>query len=388
MNKNWSILKKLVLIWVLVGTLFLLAVATTTFLITSKALEENVQFQVKELAPFLNSALTTPILQKDYATVSSIIKELTESKSIYDLTVLDVNNNVIARSTSTLSTSEPRDENLIKAKVPLQIGDLKLGFVILKLSKEKIIETQNNIFTATIYVGIIAILIFIAIAIVLGRYITNPIVKLANFSKNYNNNDSVLSLGAPNRSDEIGDLYIAYESMLSKIKKQMKEVDQYAFYDPLTKLANRRLVMDRLEQAQHSVAKNKLTYAVLLIDIDRFKSINDSRGHPFGDQILITFAERILSLINHTDTASRLGGDEFVILLSDLDTSPAAALKTVKTVAETLHKKLSEPYHVGNTICSITPSIGVAFYSDKTGSVNDLLKEADLALYEAKKTGL
>ena len=387
MNIYWSISKKLVVIWVLVGTLFLIAIAGSTFFITSKALEENVQFQVKELAPFLNSALTTPLLQKDYATAISIAKELAGSKSIYELVVFDINNNIIARSDSTLSSIKLKDSDLIGAEIPLRAGDLKLGFVKLKLSKEKILETENNILAATIYIGIIAIVIFIFVAILLGRYITNPIVKLAKFSKNYNNYKSIPDLGQSNRSDEIGDLYIAYESMLLKIQKQIKEVDQYAFYDSLTKLANRRLVMDRLEQAHNLSVRNKLSYAVLLIDIDHFKVINDSKGHPFGDQILVTFAERILSVLQNTDTASRLGGDEFLVLISNPKTSPLAAFEAVRLIAEKLHKKLSEPYHIGSTVCSINLSIGITLYSDKSGSVGDLLKEADLALYEAKKTG-
>ena len=387
MNIYWSISKKLAVIWVLVGTLFLLVIASSTFFITSKALEDNVQFQVKELAPFLNSSLTTPLLQKDYATVISIAKELAGSQSIYELVVFDNNNNIITKSTSTLSSIKLKDSDLIGAEIPLRAGDLKLGFVKLKLSKEKILETENNILTAIIYIGIIAIVIFIFVAILLGRYITSPIVKLAKFSKNYNNYKDIPDLGQSNRHDEIGELYSAYKSMLLKIQKQIKEVDQYAFYDPLTKLANRRLVMDRLEQVHNLIARNKLSYAVLLIDIDHFKVINDSKGHPFGDQILITFAERILSVLQITDTASRLGGDEFLVLISNPETSPLAAFEAVRFFAEKLHKKLSEPYHIGGAVCSIAPSIGITLYSDKTGSVGDLLKEADLALYEAKKTG-
>lgn len=526
MIRSWSIFKKLVVIWISIEIIFLVIVAGGSYLISAKTLEENVRFQFTELAPIINSALTTPLLQKDYASVISITKELASSKSIYELVVLDTKNKVIAKSTNEDASNYLVDSDLIKTKIPLQVGDLNLGFLEIKLSKAQIHETQNSILFSTILIGSVAIFIFMIVAYWLGRYITNPIVLLANFTKNYNNN-SILKLEKFNRMDEIGDLYKSYESMLKKIKNQFQEltinqqilmdreelikdaidsipdafalfdqddklilcnqiyiqtftnfnhlqevkgltfrelaklslsikgevipsdfsgnaddwieeriqhhlnpgprknlihfsdgrwfqinerktkaggivgtrtditalkeaqhnIEKYAFYDPLTQLANRRLVLDRLEQARNTIIRNKVLCAVLIIDIDRFKTVNDSKGHGFGDQILITFARRIESILRNSDTAARLGGDEFLILLTDLGTSPPAALKAVKLIVEKLHKKLSDPYDINSEIYNITPSIGVAFYSDTTASVNDLLKEADLALYEAKKTG-
>jgi diguanylate cyclase (GGDEF)-like protein len=174
---------------------------------------------------------------------------------------------------------------------------------------------------------------------------------------------------------------------VTSIKEAQNNIEKYAFYDSLTNLANRRLMLEKLEFARKAVVNNRGMCSVLIIDIDHFKMVNDTRGHDFGDKVLIAFAERMVKTIRKTDVASRLGGDEFLVLLNDLSASYPSALKEVHAIVDHLHKKLSEPYIIDNKSYSITPSIGATFFSGTTNTINDLLKEADLALYEAKKSG-
>jgi diguanylate cyclase (GGDEF)-like protein len=164
-------------------------------------------------------------------------------------------------------------------------------------------------------------------------------------------------------------------------------VKKLAFYDPLTDLPNRRLLIDRLHQIIASSARSGRKSALLFIDLDNFKAINDTVGHDIGDLLLQQAAQRLKSHIREGDTVARLGGDEFVVMLKDLSKQPIEAATQTKTVGEAILTMLSQPYHLATREYHGTASIGVIIFSDQDLSEAELLKRADIAMYQAKKAG-
>ena len=170
-------------------------------------------------------------------------------------------------------------------------------------------------------------------------------------------------------------------------KKAEKEIHQLAFYDGLTGLPNRRLFQDRLTQVLISKSRAKNYGAILFIDLDNFKVLNDSRGHDIGDLLLIQVAERLNSCLRAGDTVARLGGDEFVIILDSLDESLQGSVMIAGGVANKVLQAINEPYNIKEIEHHNSSSIGVSIFSAVDQNVDEVLKRADTAMYEAKLVG-
>ncbi|THF63413.1 EAL domain-containing protein [Pseudothauera rhizosphaerae] len=176
--------------------------------------------------------------------------------------------------------------------------------------------------------------------------------------------------------------YIGIFSDITERKAAEARIHHLAHHDPLTNLPNRILLQDRLEQAILQSRRNRRHAAVLFIDLDRFKLINDTLGHEVGDGLLIQVANRCLGEVRETDTVARQGGDEFVIVLPVLDHPQDAA-----TVARKLVSELGKPYRLGPHELTVTASIGIAVYPDDGRNASVLLRNADAAMYGAKSDG-
>ncbi len=174
---------------------------------------------------------------------------------------------------------------------------------------------------------------------------------------------------------------------ISEQKKILEEVHQLAFFDPLTGLPNRRLLIDQLRHALANCDRTGHEGALLFIDLDNFKNLNDTLGHDMGDLLLQQIAERLREHVRENDSLARLGGDEFVVMLEGLQPEGGEAVHQVRHVGEKLLGVLSEPFSLDRVVYRITASIGVAMFSDSDDTVEELLKRADLAMYEAKSAG-
>jgi len=171
---------------------------------------------------------------------------------------------------------------------------------------------------------------------------------------------------------------------ISERKAQEAEIHRMAFYDKLTGLPNRRLLLDRLEHALALGQRTGRPGATLFIDLDHFKSINDTRGHDKGDMLLQQVADRLDSAVRSCDTVARFGGDEFVVLLEDLGTDAAAV---ARDIAAKLLQAFHAPFVVDGMEHYSTPSIGVALFGRERLTIDEVLKRADLAMYQAKAAG-
>ncbi len=167
-----------------------------------------------------------------------------------------------------------------------------------------------------------------------------------------------------------------------------EKMKHQAYFDALTDIPNRVLLKDRIEQSLTHYRRHGAIIAVMFLDLDHFKSINDSLGHHIGDALLVETALRLVSICREEDTVSRLGGDEFVILLNELGNDPHIAAKHTEMVAEKIHEVLSEPFDLGLMEEIVTSSsIGIALVNSPEQNADDLLKFADTAMYQAKKEG-
>ena len=169
---------------------------------------------------------------------------------------------------------------------------------------------------------------------------------------------------------------------ISDYKQARDRIDHLAFHDALTDLPNRELLHDRLNHAIHLALRNRRLVGVMFLDIDRFKTINDSLGHSCGDQLLRQIADRLKKNVREADTVARFGGDEFVIIAEGL-----SDLHELETLARTVVEGMKAPFNVENRELFVTTSIGIALAHDDNTGVEALISQADIAMYKAKESG-
>jgi len=189
--------------------------------------------------------------------------------------------------------------------------------------------------------------------------------------------------------DDLGAVthYIGSHYDVTERKKAEEKIRELAFFDQLTNLPNRILLLDRLRQAMTANARSGNYAALLFIDLDHFKTLNDTLGHDMGDVLLQQVAQRLTACVRAGDTVARLGGDEFVVMLASLDMTAAEAAIQTEAVGEKIIAALNQTYQLKDVTYHSTPSIGATLFQGHLASVEDLLKQADLAMYKAKDAG-
>ena len=236
------------------------------------------------------------------------------------------------------------------------------------------------------------LLLFTALLMAGGAYVVYDLATALSRAANIVSEAKADAAPVIDRHDEIGSLVASFSKMMATIEQQAQEINQFpqkldlltrqAFHDPLTALPNRGLFMDRLAHALARTERRPQHVAVLFLDIDRFKVINDSLGHHVGDQVLQELARRLAECVRPEDTVARLGGDEFAILLEDLDDVEGAT-----AVAERVARGLEAPFVSEGRDIVVTMSVGVALNTRRPIAPEELLRDADMAMYRAKSKG-
>lgn len=237
-----------------------------------------------------------------------------------------------------------------------------------------------------IVLGLCVICVLLAIA--LARAVTRPINSMSMAVQEFSSDKKMRDLPV-SRNDEIGTLARSFQRLAGQIRSQMHELEQsrmelrhLAQHDPLTGLPNRALFDDRATLALASVRRDGSRLAMIFIDLDGFKPVNDRFGHAAGDAVLKEIASRIRSSIRESDTAARIGGDEFVVLLRNIQTSADAL-----AVSEKIREALSRPCTLENQRVSVSASIGISIYPEHGTDMIELCRNADHAMYIAKARG-
>jgi diguanylate cyclase (GGDEF)-like protein/PAS domain S-box-containing protein len=183
---------------------------------------------------------------------------------------------------------------------------------------------------------------------------------------------------------------VAIASLIQDVtayKRAQDEIQRLAYYDVLTNLPNRRLLLDRLERTLISNTRQQKFGCIMFMDLDNFKTLNDTKGHAMGDMLLVEVANRLEKLIRGSDTVARIGGDEFVLVLENLASTLEQATHFSKLIADKVIQEINKPFHLGQFDHHCSPSIGISMFPDKNLSVDEILKRADTAMYQAKQAG-
>jgi diguanylate cyclase (GGDEF)-like protein/PAS domain S-box-containing protein len=181
--------------------------------------------------------------------------------------------------------------------------------------------------------------------------------------------------------------FVGSQLDITERKAAEEKIEHLAYFDALTELPNRRLQADRLQQAVAASARSKKHGALLFLDLDNFKTLNDTLGHEIGDLLLQQVAQRLHGCVRKGDTVARLGGDEFVVILQDLSENSEEAAAQTEAIGEKIRATLSQAYTIAGQTQLSTPSIGVTLFAGEDKSIDELMKRADLALYQAKAAG-
>ena len=256
-------------------------------------------------------------------------------------------------------------------------------FVVSRIQTKEAFAMEDNIKATLIQAHVISLIIVPVIIFSFLFFIFKPLRTSASLANKMSLGKFPLNPLPIKRMDEVGHLTEAFNRLIAMLLVSQKELKEIAHYDYLTKLPNRFLMVNRLEHSLARCARNNTSVALLFMDLDGFKAINDSLGHSVGDQALIDVAKRFAVLIRESDTLARVGGDEFVILLSDLDPDESRATSAANVVAAKCMKALEEPFIFEGHSKTLGVSIGMAI-GNKESTIDDLMVEADTKMYKTK----
>lgn len=271
----------------------------------------------------------------------------------------------------------------------ITVDNQQIVTLILRPKMKGLTEQLGLSFLITAAVLLISFMIAFILSNRLQDLVSVPVMNLVQTMKRVSREKNYSLRSKTAGKDEIGFLIDSFNEMLSEIesreetlRERQEHLQRLAHFDNLTHLPNRILYSDRLRQSILQAEREKKRIAVMFVDLDHFKDINDSAGHRIGDLLLVEVANRLQKIIRASDTVARMGGDEFTLLLSNIRDRENTGI-----VADKILKALSEPYRVDGNEFYITASVGITLYPDDGKTVDELLKNADTAMYKAKSDG-
>jgi len=411
--KNWinslSIRYKLTL---LMTTICLITVGISTLIITFVQLSSLKNFTTENTntkAELIASSAESAILFHDDESATNILKRLSNDPAIMYAAVILNDGEILANykaiekdNTQTSNFNIPTliNSNYLDVVHNITFQDEIIGYVLIRTNLNKFNEQMVNYAFINAFVLICSVGLAYILAANFQNIITKPInTLLRHIDKIYKTHDYSQQVDIK-RNDEIGKLVTGFNHMLSAIltretalskhseelqhlvDTRTKQLEQKAHYDSLTLLPNRYLLNDRLKQEIATSNREGKKLAILFLDLDRFKIINDSLGHPIGDQLLQSVSNRLSNIMREGDMVSRLGGDEFVFLLHNIVKSENAAI-----IADRIIAQFSKPFKLQDHTLHVSTSIGISIFPDDGIDSETLLKHADTSMYHAKEAG-
>lgn len=283
-----------------------------------------------------------------------------------------------AANASSATTIDLGDERFATRLLKLNQSQDSTTVALLQRSLTKAFEPHNRLRRTLGLLSLVSLLVCIGGSFLLARKITRPINALAAVAKRIEGGD-YSARAEENQGDEIGQLAATFNHMGTSIADREKEILRLAYEDALTGLPNRAMFNDRLSQAVRLCNRTMVPFSVMMMDLDRFKYINDSLGHQVGDEVLIEVSKRLRSLLRESDTLARLGGDEFVMLL------PTGNPEEIVVLVKRIVAALEVPIVLEGQPLDVAVSMGIAHYPEHAGDAVSLLQRADIAMYAAKQ---
>ncbi|MDD2698547.1 MAG: diguanylate cyclase [Arcobacteraceae bacterium] len=259
-------------------------------------------------------------------------------------------------------------------------------FVVSRIPTAEALVMEGKISKILIYAHLTAVLLVSVILFFVLLSLLKPLITAASLADKMSLGELPLEPLPIKRMDEVGHITVAFNRLMSTLLASKKELQEMAHHDNLTKLPNRLMLFDRLEKDLARCSRNNTRIALLFMDLDEFKPINDTLGHEAGDEALIEVAKRFQLAIREVDTLARVGGDEFIIVLGDLDRDLTLATNAACLVANKCLEALNQPLLIKGELKFVKVSIGITL-GDKESLINELIAKADNAMYKAKENG-
>ena len=391
-----------------------LTLAVTAVLLHSNFIDSYKQSLVdvtKSKATIIAQSTASALLFDDEVSAGLILGSLEQHNSTRFAVILTPNNqlftsfkrnditDLITAATMLQTDSQFIDDNLY-VQQDIGFGGETLGRLVLSVDTLALQQQERRFTNIVTWVFIVATLLALILNWRLQRLMSKPINRLMQLVKDVDHQQKYDSRIAIKRDDDMGELFSGINSMLdtiedhrlqlqsqndkleSLVELRTEQLFHRANFDALTQLPNRHLLIDRIEHAIENAAIANERLAVMFLDLDRFKVINDSLGHSIGDQLLIAVAQKLSMIMHRTDSVCRWGGDEFVILLEHDPT-----VKELTDIAQRVTESLTKPIVISGHQLHVSTSIGIAIFPNDGREAMTLLKHADISMYQAKETG-
>ncbi len=391
-----------------------LTLAVTAVLLHSNFIDSYKQSLVdvtKSKATIIAQSTASALLFDDEVSAGLILGSLEQHNSTRFAVILTPDNqlftsfkrnditDLITAATMLQTDSQFIDDNLY-VQQDIGFGGETLGRLVLSVDTLALQQQERRFTNIVTWVFIVATLLALILNWRLQRLMSKPINRLMQLVKDVDHQQKYDSRIAIKRDDDMGELFSGINSMLdtiedhrlqlqsqndkleSLVELRTEQLFHRANFDALTQLPNRHLLIDRIEHAIENAAIANERLAVMFLDLDRFKVINDSLGHSIGDQLLIAVAQKLSMIMHRTDSVCRWGGDEFVILLEHDPT-----VKELTDIAQRVTESLTKPIVISGHQLHVSTSIGIAIFPNDGREAMTLLKHADISMYQAKETG-
>jgi len=401
-------------------TLVIMAISTATLLLSAvlffsfelHTLSQRITEDVDNKAILIAENIASSLIFQDARTATETLTTLHNDSTVKMAAVYDKHGTLFAWFIRDTGQHEDipavgksgvvLDQHYVEVFRPVVFNTDHLGTVFIRSDltglKKKIIQ-YGYIVVAVFFLSLLLALI---ISQPLQRLIYGPVLQLARLAEDVSENKNYSIRLEVDRDDELGTLINGFNTMLGVIEDRERQLKDHtdhlehlvhlrseqlhkrAYFDSLTELPNRNMLYDRLSQEISRSKRERVSFALMFLDLDRFKTINDSLGHDVGDELLCAVAKRLLEKVRKEDIVARLGGDEFVVLLTNIS-SP----QDIDAIAKTIKSVFSRPFKLSNSGATlhITSSIGISIYPNDGDDAEALMKNADASMYVAKKDG-
>lgn len=412
--KNWyqslSLHSKQILIIILINALSLLIASALYFYNNVSSYQQNQITQIEGKARIIAGTVTSSLLFHDKFAAQEQLATLTQDASIIYVGIFDVDRSFFANYESRQHYLRPNVEdyqiglthkrNVIESFTEIYYDDEKIGYLFVAQDTSGLTAQMISHALITLTVFIMSLLFAYALSMLMQRWLTKPIKDLVEIIHHITSSKDYSQRLNAQHNDEIGLLINSFNTMLDAVKQRddklrshgdelqdlvnlrTRQLHQRSNYDALTKLPNRHFLIEQLEHQIEVSERDNGKIAVMFLDLDRFKVINDNLGHSVGDEVLKVAAQRLEATIRPQDSLARWGGDEFVIFISDF-TSQAE----IETIANSVARCLEEMIQLAERQFHISTSIGISIFPEHGKDALTLLKNADISMYRAKDRG-